>query len=130
MIFATIVFVLSLLLTAALFFNKHREMRSGRVLAPELRAKADIQAVHIKELAHAARKDVDKLIPELMRLGRFAVHEAALAIAATARFSEKQAHLLADMVSHKRGFERHETQSEFLKKVAEHKNGNGLDATE
>ena len=72
---------------------------------------------HRSELA--ARKDMQDLLPRAVLLSRFLVHEAALGIARAARYSERQAHRLADMVSHKRGFERRETRSEFLRKVSE-----------
>jgi len=53
------------------------------------------------------------------------VREAALGLAASARYLERQAHRLADLVSHKRGFERRETKSEFLKQVTDFKASNG-----
>jgi hypothetical protein len=123
MVFAVIVFVFSLFGIAALFALKYWELRHEKVLAPDFRRKTDVRARQLKELAYAARADLVKLLPEIVRVARFIVHEAALGFAALARFSERQAHRLADLVSHKRGFERRETRSEFLKKVAEHKNG-------
>jgi hypothetical protein len=48
-----------------------------------------------------------------------------LGFAAFARSSERQAHRLADLVSHKHGFVPRETRSEFLRKMSEHKNGGG-----
>ncbi len=123
MVFAAIVFGLSLLGIAALFALKHWELRYEVLVLPVLRRKADARAQQVKELAYAARADLAKLLPELVRAAHIAIHESALALAAFARFAEAQAHRLADLVSHKRGFERRETRSEFLKKVAEHKNG-------
>jgi hypothetical protein len=130
MIIAIIVFALSLAGIAALFALKHWETRRGSILVPEWRARADVQAEKLKELAAAAWMDLGKVPPEALRVARIMVHEAALGFAALARFSERQAHRLADMVSHKRGFERRETRSEFLRKVAEHKNGNSSDLGE
>ncbi len=124
MVFALIVFVFSLLGIAALFALKHWELRHEKVLAPDFRRKTDVRAQQVKELAHAARADLVKLLPEVVHFVRALVHEAALAFAALAHFLGRQAHRLADLVSHKRGFEKRETRSEFLKKVAEHKNGN------
>ena len=124
MVFALIVFVCSLLGITALFSLKYWELSHGTVVAPEFRRRTDVRAQQVKELAHAARADLVKLVPEVIRTGRFIVHEAAIGFAALARLLERQAHRLADLVSHKRGFERRDTQSEFLKKVAEHK-GNG-----
>ena len=52
------------------------------------------------------------------------LHFAALEFAHLARQASRQAHRLADFVSHKRNFERKETRSEFLRKMTELKNGN------
>ena|SRR6185436_13173327 len=123
MLFAIIVFAFSFVGITGLFALKYWELQRERVVLPEFRRKNDMRAQRVKELAHAARVDLEKLLPEIVRVARILVHEAALALAALARFSERQAHRLADLVSHKRGFERRETRSEFLKKVAEHKNG-------
>jgi hypothetical protein len=130
MIFAAAVFFLSLLGIIALFGMKYWEMRGERVLAPQWRAAADVRARQAKELLAAARVDLEKLPPAALRLSRIAVHEGALGFAALARAAEAQAHRLADLVSYKHRFEKRATSSEFLKKVAEHKNGGGLDATE
>ncbi len=130
MIVAIGIFFFSLAGVAALFALKHWEMRRGSVFAPEWRLRADAQTEKLKELAFAAWMDLGKVPPEALRVARIMVHEAALGFAALARFSERQAHRLADMVSHKRGFERRETRSEFLRKVAEHKNGDGSDLGE
>lgn len=131
MVFATIIFVGSLIGIVALFGLKHWEMRREKLLVPAMRSELDRRAVQLKELMAAARVDLEKLPPIVMRLSRFAIHEAALGFAAMAHFAEREAHRVADLVSHKHRFERRETRSEFLKKVAEHKNGNsnGLDTT-
>lgn len=125
MTLAIFVFFFSLVGIAALFGQKWREIRRGKALAPDLRSRADREAEKLKELAEAAWMDLGKVPPEALRLARVLVREMALGVAALARFLERQAHRLADFVSHKRGFERRETRSEFLRKVAEHKNGNG-----
>jgi hypothetical protein len=129
MIAAIITFSLSLLGIVSLFGLKYWELRREQVLAPALREKVDARAGQLKELIVAARKDASKLPPALVRLARLLLHEGALAFAALARLMERQAHRLADLVSYKHRFERRETRSEFLKKVAEHKSGNGLDTT-
>lgn len=123
MAFAAAVFAGSLVGIIALFTLKYWELRRGTLLMPGIRAKLDGRALQIKELVSAARTDVSRLAPELVRFARRSIHEGALAFAALARTLERQAHRLADTVSHKRGFERRETRSEFLKKVAEHKQG-------
>lgn len=124
------IFVLSLLGIIALFAGKYWEIRFERVLLPALRQKADVRAEQLKELMDAARLDLAKLPPEALRLSRIGIHEVALGFAALARTAESYAHQLADFVSYKHRFEKRDTSSEFLKKVAEHKNGNGLDTTE
>lgn len=125
MMSAILVFFFSIAGIVALFGLKHLELRRGGVFVPEWRRRSDVQAEKLKELAAAAWMDLGKMPPEAVRFARFIVHEAALGFAALARLSERQAHRLADVVSHRRGFERRETRSEFLRKVAEHKNGRG-----
>lgn len=123
---AAAVFFFSVALVAGLFWLKYWEVRYERVLWGEWRDRADSRAVALKErLQHAAR-GLSHLAPFAAYLFRFLVHEAAMAFAAIARFAESQAHRLADLVSHKHRFERRETQSDFLKQVSEHKNGNGV----
>ncbi|MEK7093673.1 MAG: hypothetical protein AAB927_04300 [Patescibacteria group bacterium] len=129
MIIAAVIFFLSLLGIAGLFFVKHREEKRQRVIAQDLRLRADERALEFKTWLENSRGELKKLPPELLRLSRIAIHEAALGAAASARFLERQAHRLADMVSHKHHFERREPRSEFLKQMTEHKEGNGLDTT-
>lgn len=120
---AIVIFSFSLLGIGALFAFKRWEMGRGTLIAPAFRSRADVEAEKLKELAYAAWLDLGKVPPEALRTARVMVRELALALAALARFAEAQAHRLADFVSHKHGFERRETRSEFLRKVAEHKNG-------
>ncbi len=129
MIFTTIVFFASIAGIIAIFALKYWEQRTNRILAPSVRYKLDVRALQIKELLAAARIDIAKIPPAGVRLARLLVHEAALGLAVLARITEKQLYRLADFVSHKHRFEKRATHSEFLKKVAEHKNGNGLDVT-
>ncbi|OGG56131.1 hypothetical protein A3D71_02925 [Candidatus Kaiserbacteria bacterium RIFCSPHIGHO2_02_FULL_55_20] len=119
------IFLLSLFCIVALFAGKYWELRSERVLLPVWREKLDMRAQQLKELMDAARVDVAKLPPEALRVSRIAVHQLALGFAAFARTAEGYAHRLADVVSYKHRFEKRDTRSEFLKKVAEHKSGNG-----
>ena len=123
MFIATIVFFVSLLGIAGLFGLKYWELSRERIIAENLRARGDRRAEQLKELMIAAEADLEKLPPTLLRLTRILIHEAALAFAALARLLERGAHRLADLVSHKRGFEKRDTRSEFLRKVSEHKNG-------
>ena len=124
MIFASIVFFISLLGIAGLFTAKHFEERHQKiVLSSLLRERADEHAIQLKALLLAQRADAAKLPGILMHLGHVAIHKGALEAARFARFLETQAHRLADFVSHKHHFKKRETRSEFLKQVSEHKNG-------
>ena len=125
MIAAVVIFFLSLLCIAGLFALKHWEEKRQRVVAQNMRLRADGRAMEFKAWLENSRGEIKKLGPVLLRLSRFAIHEAALGAAASARLIERQAHRLADMVSHKHHFERREPRSEFLKQMTEHKNGNG-----
>jgi hypothetical protein len=119
------VFIISLVGLLALFGLKYAELRAGRTFAPSMRERLDVRALQLKELIIALRLDLVQVLPFFWKLLRFLIHELALGFAALARILEAQAHRLADLVSHKHRFERRETRSEFLKKVSEHKNGNG-----
>jgi len=118
-----VVFFVSLAGIVLLFLLKYWENKRSRVLAPQLRERLDIRTLQLKELMIAARMDLGKLPPEALRLSRIAIHAGALGFAAFARTMETYAHEIADVVSYKHRFEKRETRSEFLKKVAEHKNG-------
>ena len=118
-----ILFFFSLAGIAGLFLLKYWETNQGRVLFEDVRQKANIHSLHLKELLDAARVDLSKLPPEAMRVSRICIHRIALSFATFARFAESHAHHLADFVSYKHHFEKRDTRSEFLKKVAEHKNG-------
>lgn len=121
LLFAGILFMGSLIGVAFLFALKEYELRRGVVVCAGVRQRADARALRLKELAIAARTDLSHSWPIAVRVFRWLVHEAALASAALARRLERQAYKLADLVSHKRRYERRETRSEFLKKVAEHR---------
>ena len=126
MMFAFVVFFSSLFAIAFLFALKYWEIRKERVVFAPWRERADVRALQLKELLDAARLDLSKIPPEVVRLSRIGIHQLALAFAAFARKTEGYAHQVADLVSYKHHFEKRDTRSEFLKKVAEHKNGNGL----
>ena len=129
MIYAIGVFFFSLLAIVVLFGLKYWELQRGQVFLIAFRRKADGRALQLKELLEAARIDLSKIPPEALRLSRIGIHQMALGLAALARKAERYAHQLADLVSYKHRFEKRDTRSEFLKRVAEHKNGNGLDTT-
>ena len=126
MTLAIVVFFFSLSCVVALFGLKHWEIRTERVLLLAWRQKADVRARQLKELLDAARVDLSKIPPEAVRLSRIGIHQFALGFASFARTAEGYAHQVADLVSYKHRFEKRDTRSEFLKKVAEHKNG-GVD---
>ncbi len=128
MLFAFIVFFVSLSGIVLLFVLKYVEVNTRRILFAPLRERADVRALQLKELLDAARLDLSKIPPEVVRLSRIGIHQLALGFAAFARKTEGYAHQVADLVSYKHHFEKRDTRSEFLKKVAEHKNGNGGDA--
>ena len=121
LMFAAVVFGLSLIAIATLFELKRREGKSGRGYFPALRERLDARALHLKDLMTAAQADIAKLPPEALHLSRVGIHVLALEAARLARFLEGQAHRLADLVSHKHRFVRRAPRSEFLKKVTEHK---------
>ena len=124
MIFAAIIFFISLVGISALFIAKYWEEQHEHVLVQKMRQKADERALQVKLLLSKGRFELLKLKPTAIRLARAAIHIAALQTAHLARVIEAQAHRLADFVSHKHHFERREPKSEFLKKVGEYKNGN------
>lgn len=120
LVFASIVFFISLCGIVALFAVKYWEDRRKLELATFLRSKADEQAFQIKILLAKSKVEAAKLPPRIIHFLRSAVHVAALGTARFARMLEKQSHRLADFVSHKHHFERGESKSEYLKQVSEH----------
>lgn len=124
-IFAAAIFFLALILIIGLLALKQWELSRGRVLLPQWRERADLEALRLKDLMLAARKDAEHLPPFLLDAGTSVVQGIAVDAGHLAIWLGQQSHRLADAVSHKRNFERRETKSEFLKKVSEHKNGGG-----
>jgi hypothetical protein len=124
-VFAMTVFFIALAGLVALFTLKQWEFSRDRMLFLPMRIRADEEALHVKELLVAARADIQHLPPLLLDAARSVVQGIAVDAGHIAHWLGEQSHRLADSVSHKRNFERRETKSEFLKKVSEHKNGNG-----
>lgn len=121
-------FFLSLAGIVALFQLKYLE-ESGRYALPaSLKAALDRGALRMKALLWETQAEWNTLPRRALFMLRTFLHLAALALARSARFTERQAHRLADLVSHKRGFEKRETRSEFLRQVTEHKNSTDFDA--
>jgi hypothetical protein len=128
MLIAAITFFASLSGILILFAIKHWETRAERTFAPQARIRADERALEFKELLGRSRGELEKLPPAFVRLLWFLIHESALAIARFGRFLERRAYHFADFISHKRGFRRTETNSEFLRHMSGYKNR--LDTTE
>ncbi|OGG70464.1 hypothetical protein A3F27_03550 [Candidatus Kaiserbacteria bacterium RIFCSPHIGHO2_12_FULL_53_13] len=131
MIFATVIFLLSLLGIAALFLVKYWEEKNQRVLALNIRERVDEHAHELKELLAASKVELAKLPLEAAHIAHVLIHALALQAARLARMAEIQAHRLADFVSHKHHFKRREPRSEFLKKMSEHslRSRNGSNGT-
>ena len=123
MIFAAVIFMISALGIGGLFFLKHWEESHSRQLVPRVRSWGDTKALEARGLFARMQLEADKVPPMLLHVTRWGIHELALGVAALARAAERQAHRLADFVSHKRNFVQRESKSEFLKQVSEYKNG-------
>ena len=129
MVYAGVVFFLALVGITGLFVLKQWEGKHARILFPEVRRRADIQALRIKALAHASSRGVEKeLWPYLLLLARRIVRGAAIAFGHLAHWIGERSHALADLVSHKHRFERGAPRSEFLKKIDDYpiRNRNGM----
>lgn len=120
MMFVVSVFIASIVGIVAVFSIKYWELKRQIVIAPAIRARADDGAREFKHLLGRSRVELMKLPPVLLYLSRVLVHMAALKAASSARYLERQAHRLADVVSHKHRFERRAPRSEFLKQMNEH----------
>ena len=121
--FAIIVFFGSIAGILGLFFVKALEEKKGLIFAPIMRGQLDQSAIELKLILIQLQNEFKKLGPTSARFTRIALHQIALSLAALSRSSERQAQKLADMVSHKRHFERREPKNEFLHKVSSAKNG-------
>lgn len=120
MLIAFIIFVVSLIGIVTLFCLKYWEMRTQKIVVSRARSKADVRALEIKAWIMHIRAEAEKLPPQILSLSRYGVRDLALAIAAFARGIEKQAHRIADLVSHKRHFERKESKNSYLKRVEDY----------
>ena len=103
-----------------LFSVKHWEDRNARVFAPAFRLAADDRALRFKVFLGWCESEFHQLGPTSIRVARTLLHDLALSLASLSRASERQAHRLADLVSHKHRFERRESKNEFLKQVSEY----------
>lgn len=124
---ALVVFATSFFLLLILFAVKRIEAGRRARFAEGFRARADGGALRIKSVLETGESYLEELPFFLGAVSRYFIHIGALSFARLARTSAKRAHQLADLVSHKRGFERRETKSQFLREVSEAKNGKHTD---
>jgi hypothetical protein len=115
---AIIVFGTTLVLIVFLFALKRYEIVHAHMYGATWRARADEFALRIKRRIATVERYLERTPDFIVAVLRWSLHVLALMIARAARNSERQAHRLADLVSHKHNFERRETRSEFLKKVS------------
>lgn len=115
---ALITFFVTLLLIFVLFALKRVEVARGRRFGERARASADRGALSLKSGLQIVESHIENLPWFLGALMRYGVHVGALSFARLARVSEREAHRLADLVSHRHRFERKETKSSYLKKVS------------
>jgi len=115
------VYAFSLLGILSLFALRRREEALGHRYFPRFREAADEYALALKRYVFSLGSEVQKLPPLVLALSKMAIHASALQIAAAARFLERQAFRLADIVSHKRGFVPRAPRSEFIRKIGEYK---------
>lgn len=124
MILAGTLFAFSLFGIIILFCAKAYELAHPHPVRAKWRESADGFALRVKWTLRVIEWYIAHTPQFLSLFGRWSIRTGALWFARLARLSAEEAHRLADMVSHKRGFERRETKSEFLKQVTDHKNGN------
>lgn len=128
MIAAASVFFASLTGLSLLFGLKAIESKRGNIFLPRVRSVADDAALSLKSLLSELRVMLSKLPPACVYLSRVVLHKLALGSAQLARLAEAQSHKVADLVSHKRTFEKREPRSDFLKQVGERNDvDSGLD---
>jgi hypothetical protein len=121
MVIAAVFFFGSLIGIAVLFGIKYWEVHHGRTMVPaRVRTRADRGALRVKTLLDMAREEAQRIPPAVVYIVRLLIHETALGTAMLARTLERQAHRLADFVSHKHRFERRESRSEFLRQMNGH----------
>lgn len=119
----TAVFSATLLSIVGLFSLRMWEVQRGsRVLAP-WRERADGLARALKQAGIRFGLQMHRFPSLMLLITRYFIHLGAKAFARFARRMEESAHQIADRMSHKHRFQRRESQNQFLKDVAEHKNG-------
>ncbi|MBP9669053.1 MAG: hypothetical protein KBE09_02070 [Candidatus Pacebacteria bacterium] len=121
----TAVFSVTLLGITGLFGLRMWEVKRGARLLETTRAHADDLARYLKYLLQRFGAQMRRFPSLMLLITRYFIHLGAKAFARFARKMEEGAHQIADRMSHKHRFQRRESQNQFLKDVAEHKNGLG-----
>ena len=121
LIASSVLFGGGLLGLVGLFTIKYLEQHRGSEFPARWRARADSYADEVKIILARARHETTELLPKGVMVLRIGIHKCALWTASFARLTEKQAHRLADMASHKHHFQYRETRSDFLKQVSDYK---------
>jgi hypothetical protein len=104
-----------------LFSLKYVEVASGRIFMPNVRQALDAHASRVRRGCMKLIHVVEHLPAFTVLFGYWILHILAVLVALSARSVERQAHRSADFISHRRKYERRETQSSFLKEVSSHK---------
>ena len=116
-----IVFGVALCGLFALFSLKYIENASGTVFFPRMRGVLNSRTQRIRRVLLLVIHAIEHFPALMVAFGYASLHLFAVLVALGARMAEKQAHRVADFVSHKRKFQRRPTQSSFLKEVTTHK---------
>ncbi len=119
----TAVFSATLLGITGLFGLRMWEVKRGGRVWEKIRSRADELARFLKYALQRFGSQMRRFPSLLLLITRYFIHLGAKAFARFARKMEESAHQIADRMSHKHRFQRRESQSQFLKDVAEHKNG-------
>ena len=115
------VFLVSLAGIIALFAFKYAEGVTGRTIMPQTRQLLDKRTLALRSYGAFVARIIEHLPALSVAFCYFSLHMFAVLVALAARTAEHQAHQLADSVSHRRRFQRRETQSAFLQQVSKHK---------
>lgn len=114
-------FVFALVGIVLLFSLKYVESTSGKTLLPRARQTLNFRALGIRRAILLVVHTIEHFPAFMVAFSYATLHFLAVLVALGARTAEYQAHRVADFVSHKRKFQRRETQSTFLKEVTSHK---------
>ncbi len=127
---AVITFLVTLLLIFVLFAFKRVELARGARFGERGRAAADRGALRLKSQLQNVEGFIENIPWFIGVMVRYGVHVGALSFARLARVSEREAHRLADLVSHRHRFEKKETKSKYLKNVSGYREGDDGVASE